>query len=127
MFLVRIVPPPPPLSLSLTHTHTHTHTPQEGSEEGYRSSIFKAIPSLKLLDDLPHSKAEVPTVGGVTKDHALSSRSSLFVLSEAGMERDWQIVQAGIKNQGDKMDELEEGIEEVVQSRGRPSTAPSSR
>ena len=53
------------------------------------------MPQLKYLDDAPLTEEEG---GGEKEDHTpLSSRSTLFALSEAGVESDWRIVQQSIK------------------------------
>ena len=84
------------------------------------------MPNLKTLDDLPQSE-EVQTASN-TDEGGLSSHSSLFVLSEAGMEKDWQLVTSGIKHQsGAGLNELEEGLERDTPPLQRPSTAPVSR
>ena len=63
-------------------------------QSGYRSAIHQAVPQLKFLDDLPlTSEAE----GEEREDSSLSSRSTLFAVSEAGVESDWRIVQQCIK------------------------------
>ncbi|XP_064392424.1 leucine-rich repeat-containing protein 56-like [Halichondria panicea] len=91
---------------------------QKGTEKGYRSAIFESMPNLKSLDD----KKPVST-----SEDGLSSHSSLFVLSEAGMERDWQLVNEGIKG-GAGVGELDELTEDVDRERtARPTTAPLTR
>ena len=42
------------------------------------------------------------------EESALSSRSSLFAMSEAGVERDWRIVQQSIKQASMSMSQLDE-------------------
>lgn len=60
---------------------------------GYRDAVHKAVPGIKVLDDLPFdSKLDC-----VDKKEKLASRSSLFALSEAGMEKDWHILKHTIK------------------------------
>ena len=67
--------------------------------------MFDAIPSLKSLDDAS-CKGKVGGggggggvgSGGTEEEGGLASRSSLFMLSEAGMERDWQLVHRNIKS-----------------------------
>ena len=99
---------------------------QEGSEKGYRSAIFKAMPNLKTLDDLTQS--EDVQAACQTDEGALSSHSSLFVMSEAGMEKDWRLVTSGIKHQsGVGLKELEEELEKDTPPLERPSTAPLLR
>lgn len=49
------------------------------------------MPQLKILDDAPL------TVEAEREESSLSSRSTLFSVSEAGVENDWRIVQQSIK------------------------------
>ena len=70
-------------------------------------AVYEAIPRLKTLDDLPLSEDHT---------HNLRSESSLFKLSEAGMEQDWRMVRQSIKD----------GVGEEGTQTGsnRPKTAP---
>ncbi len=77
------------------------------------------MPNLTTLDD--QSQLEEPQF---TDKGALSSHSSVFVLSEAGMERDWQLVTEGIKGAaGGGIQELTKSVERTI----RPATAPHTR
>ena len=77
----------------------------QGSESGYRDAIHESIPGIKILDDVPFDSEEVVKKSGKgSKEEDLACRSSLFVLSEAGMEEDWQILQHSIKH-GVKLDQ----------------------
>lgn len=102
----------------MKHNCTEGFHSQEGKENDYRSAIFEAMPNLTTLDD--QSPLEEPLS---TDKGGLSSHSSVFVLSEAGMERDWQLVAEGIKgtNRG--------GLQELTKERSptRPTTAPATR
>lgn len=75
------------------------------------------MPNLTTLDD--QSKLEEPLS---TDKGALSSHSSVFMLSEAGMERDWQLVAEGIK--GSPGGDLQELTNDVKRTTIRPGTAP---
>ena len=63
-------------------------------QSGYRSAIHEAVSQLKFLDDLPLTGEQE---GEEREDSSLSSRSTLFAVSEAGVESDWRIVQQCIK------------------------------
>lgn len=105
------------LLLSMQTFTCNLHS-QKGTEKGYRSAIFESMPNLKSLDD----KKPIST-----SEDGLSSHSSLFVLSEAGMERDWQLVNEGIKG-GAGVGGLDELTEDVDRERtARPTTAPLTR
>lgn len=63
----------------------------------------EAVPQLKNLDDVPltdHSEIDD------REETALSSRSTLFTVSEAGVESDWQLVQQSIKQSATSMTQL---------------------
>ena len=78
----------------------------QGGEAGYRAAIHKTLPGIKVLDDVPlHHSKEVGT-----GDEETASRSSMFVLNEAGMGKDWQILQESIK-QGRQVEHGEEGVD----------------
>ena len=64
------------------------------------------MPQLKFLDDTPLIEEE----GAREKeDHSsLSSRSTLFALSEAGVESDWRIVQQSIKQSTTSLIQLDD-------------------
>lgn len=73
----------------------------QGGEAGYRAAIHEVVPGIKVLDDVPLSLGkEVGT--------ELASRSSVFMLSEAGMKKDWRIIQESIK-QGWQVEDGKEG------------------
>ena len=69
------------------------------------------MPQLKVLDDAPLTKEEEGGEGGEKDDHSsLSSRSTLFALSEAGVESDWRIVQQSIKQSTTSLIQLDDEI-----------------
>ena len=76
-------------------------------QSGYRSAIREAVPHLKCLDDSPLTCEEEG--GGEREEPSLSSRSTLFAVSEAGVESDWRIVQESIKQSTVSMTQLDGG------------------
>ena len=64
---------------------------------GYRAAICKAVPGIKVLDDISFDKKDMSAEKMMTEEE-LASRSSLFTLSEGGMEKDWKIVQNSLKH-----------------------------
>ena len=70
------------------------------------------MPQLKVLDDAPLTEEEGGGEGGGEKDDhsSLSSRSTLFALSEAGVESDWRIVQQSIKQSTTSLIQLDDDI-----------------
>lgn len=68
----------------------------QGSESGYRAVIHEAVPSIKVLDDVVLAE-EGGGDGEVKGDiDNLDDRSTAFT-SDAGMQKDWQILQLSIK------------------------------
>lgn len=119
-----------PLSMMLAETR--------GGEFGYRTAIQEAVSSIRVLDDV----ALCPTVqtvkeraknggengvreSGITSSgegEEFVSRSSVFMLSEAGMEKDWRIIQQSIKLGVQVEQDLD-----ASSPMGRPVTAPPRR
>ena len=65
------------------------------------------MPHLKSLDDAPLTGEEE---GDRERgESSLSSRSTLFAMSEAGVENDWRIVQESIKQSTISMTQLDDG------------------
>ena len=83
---------------------------------GYRAAIHEAVPRISVLDDVPLCGGQEVGGGGGAKETDLSARSSVFVLSEAGMEKDWHIVQKSIK-EGLQVDRGESAIA-IARGRG---------
>ena len=75
----------------------------QGSVSGYRAAVHEAIPSIKVLDDVVFSEGKV-CEGAKESDDSLWSRSSVLVLSDTGMPKDWKILQSSIK-QGPPLEE----------------------
>lgn len=69
----------------------------QGSEAGYRAAIREAAPNLQVLDDLPLREKPKGGTAVAGKEEDMTACSSVFALSEAGMEKDWRIVQQSIK------------------------------
>ena len=74
-------------------------------QAGYRSAIHEAVPQLKILDDVPLT--EEGESGGGEDSGSLASRSTLFAVSEAGVESDWRLVQQSIKQSATSLTQLE--------------------
>ena len=74
------------------------------------------MPQLKVLDDTPltekEEEEEEKVEGEKDEDHSslLTSRSTLFALSEAGVESDWRIVQQSIKQSTTSLIQLDDEI-----------------
>lgn len=64
------------------------------------------MPHLKSLDDAPLTGEEEGV--GEREESSLSSRSTLFAVSEAGVESDWRIVQQSIKQSTVSMTQLDD-------------------
>ena len=78
------------------------------------------MPQLKFLDDAPLTEEG----GGEKDDHSsLSSRSTLFALSEAGVESDWRIVQQSIKQSTTSLIQLDDEIPASAGATGPTSTS----
>ena len=66
----------------------------KGGEAGYRAAIHEAVPSIKVLDDVSFDEEG----GAAGKDEGeTGSRSCVFAASEAGVRKDWHILQQSIK------------------------------
>lgn len=76
---------------------------------GYRAVIREAVPGISVLDDVPLCGGQEVGGGAGVKEPDLSAPSSVFVLSEAGMEKDWHILQKSIK-QGLQLDQGEAAL-----------------
>ena len=83
------------------HVYVHVSVLQAG----YRSAIHEAVPQLKVLDDVPLTE-EGESRGGEDAS-CLTSRSTLFAVSEAGVESDWRLVQQSIKQSATSLTQLE--------------------
>ena len=70
------------------------------------------MPHLKSLDDAPLTSEEEG--GGEREESSLSSRSTLFAMSEAGVESDWRIVQQSIKQSTVSMTQLDDDASATI-------------
>ena len=86
----------------------------QGGESGYRATIHDMVPNIKVLDDTALQREE----GGKAREgdservngEGLNSHSSLFALSEAGLGKDWHILQQSIKQGGQHVDHAGESL-----------------
>lgn len=84
----------------------------QGGESGYRAAIHETVPNIKVLDDIAvqgelGGECATGASGDGVDGESLNSHSSLFALSEAGLGKDWHILQQSIKHGGQVAGELD--------------------